>query len=138
MDILTVLFYLVSSVIIFSSISMVIVNNTVHAALLLVLIFFNSAILWLMLQAEEPDDYVISTGESHSIREFLDIAFEHIGISDWSSYIKQDPKFMRPSEVDHLIGDASKAYEKLGWKPKTSFKQLVWKMVDNDIALLKK
>ena len=94
--------------------------------------------MWLMLQAEEPDDYVISTGESHSIREFLDIAFEHIGISDWSSYIKQDPKFMRPSEIDYLIGDASKAYEKLGWKPKTSFKQLVWKMVDNDIALLKK
>jgi len=94
--------------------------------------------MWLMLQQDTPDDYIISTGESHSIREFLDIAFNEIGIKDWTPYIKYDANLMRPSEVDHLIGNASKAEERLGWKPKTSFKNLVKKMVTNDIKLISK
>jgi GDPmannose 4,6-dehydratase len=89
-----------------------------------------------MLQQDVPEDYVIATGETHSIEEFLDIAFDDIGIKDWKSYIKQDERFMRPSEVDHLIGDATKAKEDLGWEPKTSFDSLVRKMVRNDIKLL--
>ena len=92
--------------------------------------------MWLMLQMPEADDYVIATGETHSIREFLDIAFKHIGIQDWSSYIKTDPRFMRPAEVDVLRGDYTKAKNELGWEPKTSFEELVKKMVDNDIKLL--
>ena len=92
--------------------------------------------MWLMMQQDVPKDYVIATGESHSIKEFLDIAFDEIGIKDWKSYIKQDERFMRPSEVDHLIGDATKAKEDLGWEPKTSFDSLVRKMVRNDIKLL--
>ncbi len=89
--------------------------------------------MWLMMQEEKPDDYVIATGETHSIREFLDIAFAHIGVKDWSKHVKQDARFMRPAEVNLLRGDASKARKKLGWKPKTSFKQLVEMMVDSDI-----
>mgnify|MGYP003624331552 FL=1 len=92
--------------------------------------------MWLMLQQEEPDDFVISTGKTHSIREFLDIAFNHIGIQDWSSYIKQDPKYMRPAEVDVLRGDSSKAKSRLDWEGSTPFIDLVIKMVDNDIKLL--
>jgi GDPmannose 4,6-dehydratase len=92
--------------------------------------------MWLMMQQDVPKDYVIATGESHSIKEFLDIAFDEIGIKDWKPYIKQDERFMRPSEVDHLIGDATKAKEDLGWEPKTSFDSLVRKMVRNDIKLL--
>ena len=92
--------------------------------------------MWLMLQQESPDDYIVATGESHSIRDFLDVAFNHVGIKEWKSYIKQDKRFMRPSEVDHLIGDPSKIRKKLGWKPKTSFNDLVKKMVDNDLKLL--
>ena len=88
--------------------------------------------MWMMLQQEKPDDYVIATGETHSIREFLDVAFNHVGVSDWSDYVEQDPRFMRPAEVDVLRGNATKAKENLGWKPKTSFEQLVKKMVDND------
>ena len=91
---------------------------------------------WLMLQQESPDDYVISTGESHSIREFLDIAFNHIGIKDWTSYVTINPKYIRPAEVDFLLGDSSKARKVLNWKPKTTFKQLVELMVDNDMKLL--
>ena len=94
--------------------------------------------MWLMLQQETPDDYVIATGETYSIREFLDIAFNHIGIFDWESYIKQDPKFMRPAEVDVLRGDFLKAKKDLGWSPKTNFVDLVKKMVNNDIKLLNK
>ena len=94
--------------------------------------------MWLMLQQNSPDDYVISTGNTYSIKEFLDIAFNYIGISDWEPYIKQDPKFMRPAEVDVLRGDFSKAHQKLGWSPKTSFVDLVEKMVENDLQLLKK
>ena len=92
--------------------------------------------MWLMMQQENPDDYVIATGESHSIREFLDIAFKHIGIDDWTGYVEQDERYMRPAEVDVLRGDASKAKEILGWEPRTSFADLVKKMVNNDIALL--
>ena len=94
--------------------------------------------MWLMLQQDTPDDYVISTGETHSIREFLDVAFSYIGIKDWKPYIKQDPRFMRPSEVDLLIGDSSKAQNQFGWKPKTPFKIWVGLMVENDIKLLSK
>jgi len=93
--------------------------------------------MWLMLQQDIPDDYVISTGTTHSIREFLDNAFEHIGITDWEKYVGQDPRFMRPAEVDVLRGDSTKAQTELGWKPKTSFSQLVYKMVGNDIEKLK-
>ena len=92
--------------------------------------------MWLMLQQDEPDDYVISTGETHSIRDLLDVAFARVGIDDWTPYVKQDPRFMRPAEVDLLIGDSTKAREKLGWKPEVTFTQLVEMMVDNDLALV--
>jgi len=93
--------------------------------------------MWLMLQQDTPDDYVISTGETHSIKEFLDCAFKHIGITDWDKYVGQDPRYMRPAEVDVLLGDSSKAHTELGWKPKTSFEELVGKMVKGDIERLK-
>jgi GDPmannose 4,6-dehydratase len=89
--------------------------------------------MWLMLQQETGDDYVISTGETHSIRELLDVAFGHVGIDDWQPLVRQDERFMRPAEVDLLIGDASKARERLGWEPKVTFPQLVAMMVDNDL-----
>jgi GDPmannose 4,6-dehydratase len=89
--------------------------------------------MWMMLQQDIPDDYVICTGETHTIREFLDVAFSHIGISDWSNYVVQDPEFYRPAEVDYLRGDCSKANNQLGWTIKTSFKDLVKLMVDHDI-----
>jgi GDPmannose 4,6-dehydratase len=89
--------------------------------------------MWMMLQQDTPDDYVICTGETHTIRQFLDVAFSHIGISDWSSYVVQDPEFYRPAEVDYLRGDCSKANNQLGWTIKTSFKDLVKLMVDHDI-----
>jgi GDPmannose 4,6-dehydratase len=92
--------------------------------------------MWLMLQQDEPNDYVISTGKTHSIREFLDMAFKCIGIEEWGDYVKQDPRFMRPAEVDYLIGDSSKAKKLLGWDPKTSLKQMVKKMVENDVNIL--
>lgn len=92
--------------------------------------------MWLMLQQNKADDYVIATGKKYSIRDFLDVAFNHIGISKWSKYIKQNPKFMRPAEVDVLRGDYSKAASELNWAPRTSFTDLVGKMVDNDIKLL--
>ena len=92
--------------------------------------------MWLMLQGGDPKDYVIATGETHSIREFLQIAFNEIGISVWDKYVGQDPRFMRPAEVDVLRGDSSKAQTELGWKPKTSFEELVGKMISNDIKLL--
>jgi GDPmannose 4,6-dehydratase len=90
-----------------------------------------------MLQQDEPDDYVIATGETRSIREFLDAAFLHIGISDWASYVKIDEKFMRPAEVDILRGNYEKAKTQLNWTPKTSFNEIVARMVENDIKLLK-
>lgn len=95
--------------------------------------------MWLMLQEPKPDDYVVATGENHSVREFLDLAFKTVGISDWSKYtISNRTLHMRPAEVDYLIGDASKARKILGWKPRTSFKQLVEMMVNADLELEKK
>jgi GDPmannose 4,6-dehydratase len=91
--------------------------------------------MWLMLQQDEPDDYVISTGRTHSIRELCELAFGHAGL-DWEQYVKIDQKFFRPAEVDLLIGDPTKAREKLGWEPKTSFEELVEMMVDADLDLL--
>ncbi|MEC4888907.1 MAG: GDP-mannose 4,6-dehydratase [Nitrospira sp.] len=88
--------------------------------------------MWLMLQQEEPDDYVIATGETHTVREFLDVAFGHLSL-DWKQYVKIDPKYYRPTEVDLLIGEASKARRKLGWQPKMSFLELVETMVHADL-----
>lgn len=93
--------------------------------------------MWLMLQQDEPDDYIIATGESYSVRQFLDEAFKVININDWSKYVQQDSRYIRPAEVDVLKGNSEKARKKLGWVPKTSFSQLVKIMVDNDINLLK-
>jgi GDPmannose 4,6-dehydratase len=92
--------------------------------------------MWMMLQQEQPDDYVVATGETHSVREFCELAFEHVGL-DYRKYVVQDERFMRPAEVDLLIGDPQKARSMLGWHPKTSFADLVRMMVDADIALLK-
>jgi GDPmannose 4,6-dehydratase len=89
--------------------------------------------MWMMLQQDEPDDYVIATGETHSIRDFLDAAFKLAEIDDWQRYVKQDPRFYRPAEVDLLIGDASKAKEKLGWEREVSFPELVQMMYENDL-----
>ncbi len=92
--------------------------------------------MWLMLQQEQPDDYVVSTGQTHSVRRFCELAFGHVGL-DYQQYVIQDERFMRPAEVDLLIGDPAKAREKLGWHPETSFEDLVKMMVDADIRLLK-
>ncbi len=89
--------------------------------------------MWRMLQQPEADDYVIATGETHSIRDFLDAAFAHVGIDEWAPYVRQDERFMRPAEVDLLIGDASKARDVLGWKPQVTFPELVAMMVDADL-----
>ena len=91
--------------------------------------------MWLMLQHDTPEDFVIATGETHSIHEFLDLAFAEVGIDDWQPYVRQDPKFLRPAEVDVLTGDASKAKEVLGWEPEVSFAQLVKMMVENDLEV---
>jgi GDPmannose 4,6-dehydratase len=93
--------------------------------------------MWLMLQQDEPEDYVIATGEAHSVRELVDIAFAHTGL-DPKDYVRTDPRFLRPAEVEHLVGDYSKAKEKLGWEPRTSFEDLVRLMVDADLELLAK
>ncbi|SDI94302.1 GDPmannose 4,6-dehydratase [Frankineae bacterium MT45] len=90
--------------------------------------------MWLMLQQPEGDDYVVATGETHSIRELLEVAFARVGITDWDHLVYQDPRFFRPAEVDLLIGDPAKAREKLGWAPKVGFTELVEMMVDNDLA----
>ena len=92
--------------------------------------------MWMMLQSDQPDDYVIATGKDHTIREFLDIAFNCVDINDWEKYVIQDERFMRPAEVAVLCGDSTKAREVLGWEPETSFKQMVSNMVGNDIDLL--
>src|ERR1700722_9492735 len=92
--------------------------------------------MWLMLQQDEPDDYVIATNETHSVREFLDLAFGHVGLN-WEKHVEIDPRYYRPAEVDLLIGDYSKAKKKLGWEPKMKFKELVIHMVEADIKLLK-
>lgn len=91
--------------------------------------------MWMMLQQDEPDDYVIATGTTHSIRDLLDQAFAEIGVADWTPYVRQDAKFFRPAEVDLLIGDSSKAREKLGWVPEVEFPELIKMMVDNDLRL---
>jgi GDPmannose 4,6-dehydratase len=91
--------------------------------------------MWLMLQQTQPDDYVIATGESHSVRELVELAFDHVKL-DWKRYVRLDPKFLRPAEVDHLIGDASKARSGLGWRPEIDFAGLVRMMVDADLARL--
>jgi len=92
--------------------------------------------MWLMLQQAEPDDYVVATGQTNSVREFLEEAFSYAGI-DWRDHVELDPKYLRPAEVDYLIGDAAKAKRALGWTPKVTFKELVRLMVDADIESLK-
>jgi len=92
--------------------------------------------MWLMLQQSEPDDYVVATGETHSVKDFLEQAFGQVGL-DWEKHVEIDPKFYRPAEVDQLVGDATKAHKKLGWTPKTKFADLVRLMVDTDVQLLK-
>jgi GDPmannose 4,6-dehydratase len=93
--------------------------------------------MWRMLQQEKPDDYVIATNETHSVREFLEAAFGHAAL-DWNKYVEIDPRYYRPAEVDLLIGDYSKARRQLGWEPKTKFSDLVKIMVDADIELLRR
>ncbi len=94
--------------------------------------------MWLMLQQDEPNDYVVATGEIHSLRELLVTAFGAIGITDWEKYVGQDERYMRPSDVFYLVGNSSKAREMLGWKPKTSFEDLINIMVQNDIELIER
>ena len=91
--------------------------------------------MWRMMQQEKPDDYVLATGETHSVREFLDLAFEYVGL-DWKKYVEIDPRYYRPAEVDLLLGDATKAKNELGWKPRVSFPELVRMMVDADLKLV--
>jgi GDPmannose 4,6-dehydratase len=91
--------------------------------------------MWMMLQQPEPDDYVVATGETHSIEEFLTLAFDEAGLGDWRPYVKQDPRFFRPAEVDLLIGDPSKARNQLGWIPEVDFPALVKMMVKNDLDI---
>jgi len=92
--------------------------------------------MWLMLQQDEPDDYVIATNETHSVREFLEVAFQHVGL-DWRKFVEIDPKYFRPAEVDLLIGDYAKARKRLGWEPKIKFAELAKLMVDSDVRRLK-
>jgi len=92
--------------------------------------------MWLMLQQDRADDYVIATGKSHSVRECVEVAFDQAGVEDWQRYVVMDPSFVRPAEVDQLIGDPSKAKRDLGWEPQTSFEELIRLMVDADLALL--
>jgi GDPmannose 4,6-dehydratase len=92
--------------------------------------------MWLMLQQDAPDDYVVATGEAHSVKELVEIAFARVGL-DWQKHVKTDPRFLRPAEVDHLIGNPAKAKQKLGWSPDVSFPELVTMMVDADLARLK-
>jgi GDPmannose 4,6-dehydratase len=91
--------------------------------------------MWMMLQQDAPDDYVVGTGETHSVREFVEIAFDHVGL-DWKKHVVIDPAFYRPAEVDLLLADFRKAREKLGWRPQTTFAELVVSMVDADLKRL--
>jgi GDPmannose 4,6-dehydratase len=93
--------------------------------------------MWLMLQQDTAEDYVIATGESHSVRECCEIAFDEAGLGDFGKYVVIDPAFERPAEVDHLIGDASKAARDLGWRPRTSFEELIRLMTRADLELLR-
>jgi GDPmannose 4,6-dehydratase len=90
--------------------------------------------MWAMLQQSEPDDYVVATGEAHSVREFLDLAGAYAGV-DWHRHVVSDPRYFRPTEVDFLLGDATKARRKLGWTPKVGFEELVKVMVEHDLEL---
>lgn len=92
--------------------------------------------MWLMLQQDKPDDYVIATNETHSVKEFLEVAFRHVGL-EWQKYVEIDPKYFRPAEVELLIGDPSKAKKQLGWEPKTKFEELTKLMVDEDVKRLR-
>ena len=91
--------------------------------------------MWLMLQQDEPEDYVIATGRARSVRELVRVAFEHAGL-DPKPHVRIDPRFLRPAEVEHLVGDSTKARERLGWEPRTSFDEMVRRMVDADLQLL--
>jgi GDPmannose 4,6-dehydratase len=93
--------------------------------------------MWLMLQQEKPDDYVIATGETHSVSEFLDVAGEYVGL-DWRLHVEMDPRYLRPTEVDLLLGDASKARSRFGWKPRVGFRELIERMVDHDLELARR
>jgi GDPmannose 4,6-dehydratase len=93
--------------------------------------------MWMMLQQPEPDDYVLATGRTHSVREMLEVAFDSVGL-DWEKYVEIDPKLIRPAEVDHLCGDATKAREKLGWKPEVSFEELIKMMVEADLEAVRR
>jgi GDPmannose 4,6-dehydratase len=92
--------------------------------------------MWLMMQHDVPDDFVVATGENHSVQEFVEIAFGHVDL-DWRQYVKLDPRFLRPAEVDHLRGDAGKARGVLGWEPTVGFPELVRMMVDADMGHLR-
>jgi GDPmannose 4,6-dehydratase len=92
--------------------------------------------MWLMLQRDQPEDYVIATGEAHSVRECCQVAFDEAGLGEFEQYVTIDPAFVRPAEVDHLIGDAGKADRDLGWKPRTSFEELIRLMTRADLELL--
>ena len=89
----------------------------------------------MMLQQDRADDYVIATGASHSVRDLVEVAFGHVNL-DWRQYVRQDPRFLRPAEVDHLVGDASKARAALGWRPEVDFEGLIRMMVDADLERL--
>jgi GDPmannose 4,6-dehydratase len=89
--------------------------------------------MWSMLQQDQPDDYVVATGQTHTVEEFVAAAFVHAGIDDWQRYVSQDPRFLRPAEVDLLVGDAAKAHVALGWRPQVDFDELVKLMVDHDL-----
>jgi GDPmannose 4,6-dehydratase len=91
--------------------------------------------MWLMLQQEEPEDYVVATGKANSVRRLVEVAFEHVGL-DPGEHVRIDPRYLRPAEVEHLVGDATKARERLGWEPRTSFEEMVRLMVDSDLELL--
>ena len=91
--------------------------------------------MWQMLQQDDPDDYVVATGQSYSVRDLVQLAFEAIDIDDWERFVRQDPKFLRPAEVDLLVGDATKAHSELGWSPDVQFSDLVRRMVTHDLAI---
>ncbi|MEM6734162.1 MAG: GDP-mannose 4,6-dehydratase, partial [Myxococcota bacterium] len=93
--------------------------------------------MWRMLQQDEPDDYVVATGEMHSVRELVELAFEHAEL-DWQKHVEIDPKYFRPTEVDQLLGDPSKARTQLGWSPKVSFEEMVRRMVDHDVEVVRR
>jgi GDPmannose 4,6-dehydratase len=91
--------------------------------------------MWLMLQQDQPGDYVVATGKTHSVRDLLDIAFARVGIDNWKPYVEHDPRFLRPADVDALVGDSTKAQTELGWRPRVAFRELVEMMVDADLRI---